>query len=210
MVAFAPESGAQRTFLQEGSLGPPYGLLQGSLASLESTPPREGNVVARYPYLRTLGRALGDQAGVQREGVQCRDNRSGCMMFVACTTSFIVGIVLLVSCVDTCIEDHRVLSERSGELAGNVRIDWMHRLAHSKMSAMCRRGLACMIPGTKEFFISLSDHSEWGTAHTCWGEVSAQHSASHLFKKAPLSRATSCRHCSATVSSAETECLLKE
>lgn len=28
-----------------------------------------------------------------------------------------------------------------------------------------------MIPGTKEFFISLSDHSEWGTAHTCWGEV---------------------------------------
>lgn len=28
-----------------------------------------------------------------------------------------------------------------------------------------------MIPGTKEFFIALSDHSEWGTAHTVWGEV---------------------------------------
>jgi len=65
---------------EEGSLGPPYGLLQGSLASLEITPPREGNLIAR-------------------------------------------------------------------------------------------RGHACMIPGTKEFFISLMDHSEWGTAHTCWGEV---------------------------------------
>ena len=30
-----------------------------------------------------------------------------------------------------------------------------------------------MIPGTKEFFIALSDHSEWGTAHTVWGEVEA-------------------------------------
>ena len=28
-----------------------------------------------------------------------------------------------------------------------------------------------MIPGTKEFFIAASDHSEWGTAHTVWGEV---------------------------------------
>ena len=28
-----------------------------------------------------------------------------------------------------------------------------------------------MIPGTKEFFIALSDHSEWGTAHNVWGEV---------------------------------------
>ena len=29
-----------------------------------------------------------------------------------------------------------------------------------------------MIPSTKEFFVALSDHSEWNTAHTVWGEVS--------------------------------------
>ena len=29
----------------------------------------------------------------------------------------------------------------------------------------------CMIPRTKEFFISLKDHDEWGVAHTVWGEV---------------------------------------
>ena len=28
-----------------------------------------------------------------------------------------------------------------------------------------------MIPGTTEFFISVSDHSEWGTAHSVWGRV---------------------------------------
>jgi hypothetical protein len=28
-----------------------------------------------------------------------------------------------------------------------------------------------MIPRTKEFFISLKDHDEWGIAHTVWGEV---------------------------------------
>lgn len=28
-----------------------------------------------------------------------------------------------------------------------------------------------MIPRTKEFFISLKDHDEWGVAHTVWGEV---------------------------------------
>ncbi len=31
-----------------------------------------------------------------------------------------------------------------------------------------------MIPGTKEFFIAASDHSEWDTAHTVWGEVTLQ------------------------------------
>lgn len=30
-----------------------------------------------------------------------------------------------------------------------------------------------MIPRTKEFFISLKDHDEWGLAHTVWGEVSS-------------------------------------
>lgn len=33
--------------LQRGSLGPPYGLLQGSMASLDGNLPREGNIVAR-------------------------------------------------------------------------------------------------------------------------------------------------------------------
>lgn len=28
-----------------------------------------------------------------------------------------------------------------------------------------------MIPNTKEFFISMMDHTEWGTAHSVWGEV---------------------------------------
>lgn len=36
----------------------------------------------------------------------------------------------------------------------------------------CRKGHVCMIPRTKEFFISLKDHDEWGIAHTVWGEVS--------------------------------------
>ena len=36
---------------------------------------------------------------------------------------------------------------------------------------MDRRGHACMIPGTNEFFIALGDHAEWGIAHTVWGEV---------------------------------------
>lgn len=35
------------TLLQAGSLGPPYGLLQGSLAEIDGLPPREGNLVAR-------------------------------------------------------------------------------------------------------------------------------------------------------------------
>ena len=37
---------------------------------------------------------------------------------------------------------------------------------------MHRRGQVCMIPGTREFFIALVDHDEWGGAHTVWGEVS--------------------------------------
>eukprot|EP00884_Botryococcus_braunii_P013541 jgi/Botrbrau1/22188/Bobra.168_1s0020.1 len=36
---------------------------------------------------------------------------------------------------------------------------------------LARRGHVCMIPNTKEFFISLMDHTEWGTAHSVWGEV---------------------------------------
>jgi hypothetical protein len=28
-----------------------------------------------------------------------------------------------------------------------------------------------MIPNTNDFFISLGDHSDWGTAHTVWGEI---------------------------------------
>ena len=39
------------------------------------------------------------------------------------------------------------------------------------MHDLCRRGHVCMIPRTKEFFISLKDHDEWGVAHTDWGEV---------------------------------------
>lgn len=65
---------------EQGSLGPPYGLLQGSLANINGDFTREGNVVAR-------------------------------------------------------------------------------------------RGHVCSIPATKEFFIATCDHSEWGTAHTCWGEI---------------------------------------
>lgn len=34
--------------VQRGSLGPPYGLLQGSMALLDGNFPREGNIVARY------------------------------------------------------------------------------------------------------------------------------------------------------------------
>ncbi len=30
-----------------------------------------------------------------------------------------------------------------------------------------------MIPGTKEFFIAVVDHDEWGGAHTVWGEASS-------------------------------------
>ena len=39
-------------------------------------------------------------------------------------------------------------------------------------ASLHRRGQACMIPGTREFFIALVDHDEWGGAHTVWGEVS--------------------------------------
>ena len=38
---------ASQLLLQRGSLGPPYGLLQGSLAVLDGNTPREGNIVAR-------------------------------------------------------------------------------------------------------------------------------------------------------------------
>lgn len=33
-----------------------------------------------------------------------------------------------------------------------------------------------MIPRTKEFFISLKDHDDWGVAHTVWGEVALKSS----------------------------------
>lgn len=32
-------------------------------------------------------------------------------------------------------------------------------------------GHVCFIPGTKDFFISLTEHEEWGTSHTVWGQV---------------------------------------
>ena len=35
-----------------------------------------------------------------------------------------------------------------------------------------RRGHACTIPGTAEFFIAAVDHPEWGHAHTVFGQVS--------------------------------------
>lgn len=34
-----------------------------------------------------------------------------------------------------------------------------------------RKGHACMIPGSKEFFIAAADHDEWGNAHTVFGMV---------------------------------------
>ncbi|CAL8468913.1 g8454 [Coccomyxa elongata] len=39
---------------------------------------------------------------------------------------------------------------------------------------IAKRGHVCMIPRTKEFFISLKDHDDWGVAHTVWGEVDAE------------------------------------
>mmetsp|Transcript_5443 Transcript_5443/g.15141 ORF Transcript_5443/g.15141 Transcript_5443/m.15141 type:complete len:208 (-) Transcript_5443:162-785(-) len=37
-----------------------------------------------------------------------------------------------------------------------------------------RRGHVAMIPNTREFFIALRDHPEYGTAHTVWGEVTPE------------------------------------
>jgi hypothetical protein len=55
--------------LQEGSLGPPYGLLQGSLASLESTPPREGNVIARWTLAHPILAETVRQDGLLKGGM---------------------------------------------------------------------------------------------------------------------------------------------
>ena len=45
-----------------------------------------------------------------------------------------------------------------------------------------------MIPGTKEFFIALVDHDEWGGAHTVWGVVSEpySHNSSVRYNKQAL------------------------
>ena len=50
-----------------------------------------------------------------------------------------------------------------------------HQLPQMVSMSLHRRGHVCMIPGTKEFFIALVDHLEWGGAHTVWGEVSNPH-----------------------------------
>ncbi|KAF6251927.1 hypothetical protein COO60DRAFT_576641 [Scenedesmus sp. NREL 46B-D3] len=38
-------------------------------------------------------------------------------------------------------------------------------------SPAVRTGDACIIPNTREFFIATADHTEWGHAHTVWGQV---------------------------------------
>ncbi len=35
----------------------------------------------------------------------------------------------------------------------------------------CRKGNACIIPGSKDFFIATADHTEWGNSHVVWGQV---------------------------------------
>lgn len=34
-----------------------------------------------------------------------------------------------------------------------------------------RKGHACIIPNSKEFFIATADHPEWGNSHVVWGKV---------------------------------------
>ncbi|CAL5221657.1 g3884 [Coccomyxa viridis] len=58
-----------------------------------------------------------------------------------------------------------------GLLQGSLQSLKLAPAAEGKTPA--KRGQVCMIPGTKEFFIALVDHDEWGGAHTVWGEVSA-------------------------------------
>ncbi len=43
-----------------------------------------------------------------------------------------------------------------------------------------------MIPRTKEFFISLKDHDEWGIAHTVWGEVNSTTFPEHAYYTSPI------------------------
>ena len=44
--------------------------------------------------------------------------------------------------------------------------------ADADISYCSRRGHACTIPGTADFFIAAVDHLEWGHAHTVFGHVS--------------------------------------
>uniref|UniRef100_A0A383VB71 Uncharacterized protein n=1 Tax=Tetradesmus obliquus TaxID=3088 RepID=A0A383VB71_TETOB len=38
-------------------------------------------------------------------------------------------------------------------------------------SPAVKKGDACIIPNTREFFIATADHGEWGDSHTVWGQV---------------------------------------
>ena len=63
----------------------------------------------------------------------------------------------------------------------NLHCELLHTVLYSEVPKMLhRRGQVCMIPGTKEFFIALVDHDEWGGAHTVWGEVSTSLPGTHV------------------------------
>lgn len=41
-----------------------------------------------------------------------------------------------------------------------------------------------MIPETKDMFIAYGDHTEWGTAHTVWGELEEWYAAELIIAQA--------------------------
>ena len=47
----------------------------------------------------------------------------------------------------------------------------MQSIPPREAPAVCKKGDACFIAGTKEFFIALQSHEEWGTAFIVFGAV---------------------------------------